>query len=355
MDKENNIIGYWISEKKQQKLNWKEFNNICEQKSFILKQINLDNNLESQGPFHVFLHKLTDTLALAECGDQNAKKIVTKVQEYLNKHPEMILIDPFENVKNLNNRQKSYEMLHEEIISNDIFVPNSIELKSEIADENLKHLRLSCIKFPFICKPLFAHGSSDAHKMMVIFNEKGLKNCQLPCVAQNFINHNAILHKVFIVGKYFHVVERPSLKNFYPSDCESLNTLFFSSHDISKSGSNSQWSVISKEDRALRIKPNHETVQDIVTKITKIFGLTLLGVDVVIENHTGKYAIIDVNVFPGYDGYPHFFNHLIDTIKVFIDEQRLNHNMHCLILKKCMNDELDSGFESDDKKKQSIK
>lgn len=39
MDKEKSIIGYWISEKKQQKLNWKEFKNICEQKSFVLKEV----------------------------------------------------------------------------------------------------------------------------------------------------------------------------------------------------------------------------------------------------------------------------------------------------------------------------
>ncbi|XP_074100801.1 inositol-tetrakisphosphate 1-kinase isoform X2 [Cotesia typhae] len=354
MDKEKSIIGYWISEKKQQKLNWKEFKNICEQKGFVLKKINLDGNLDSQGPFHVFLHKLTDTLALAERGDQNAKRIVTKAQEYLYQHPEMILIDPFENVKNLNNRQQSYLMLHKEIKSSDIFVPKTIQLKSENADENLKSLRSADIRFPFISKPLFAHGSSDAHKMMIIFNEKDLMDCQLPCVAQDFINHNAVLHKVFIVGKYFHVVERPSLRNFYPIDCEQLSTLFFSSHDISKSGSKSQWSVISKEDKALRIEPNHEIIQYIVAKVTKIFGLTLLGIDVVIENHTGKYAIIDVNVFPGYDGYPHFFTHLIDTITNFITERRVNHNLDCSILKKC-NEELDSGFESDDKKKKPIK
>lgn len=42
---------------------------------------------------------------------------MTKAQEYLYQHPEMILIDPFENVKNLNNRQQSYLMLHKEIKS----------------------------------------------------------------------------------------------------------------------------------------------------------------------------------------------------------------------------------------------
>lgn len=190
--------------------------------------------------------------------------------------------------------------------------------------------------------------------MMVIFNEKGLKNSQPPCVAQNFVNHNATLYKVYIVGHHFHVVERPSLKNFYPKDCESLETLNFCSHDISKSNSNSKWSVISKEDELLRIEPNQEIFQHIVDNIAKIFGLVLVGVDVVIENHTGKYAIIDVNFFPGYDGYPNFFKHLVDTIKQIISEQKSKQNTHSLILEKFMSDDLDSGFESDEKKKQSM-
>lgn len=187
---------------------------------------------------------------------------------------------------------------------------------------------------------------------MVIFNEEGLKDCQPPCVAQDFVNHSAILYKVFIVGNNFHVAERPSLKNFYANDCESLDTLFFSSHDISKSGSNSEWSVISAEDEALRVQPNFEIIESIVVKVTKIFGLVLVGVDVVIENHTGKYAIIDVNVFPGYDGYPQFFKHLVDSVKrLLIEQLHDRQNSRLCTLKKCLSDDLYSGFESDEKKK----
>jgi inositol-1,3,4-trisphosphate 5/6-kinase/inositol-tetrakisphosphate 1-kinase len=54
-------------------------------------------------------------------------------------------------------------------------------------------------------------------QMAVIFNEKGVKDCRPPCVAQSFINHNAILYKIYLVGEEYSVVERPSLKNFYPS------------------------------------------------------------------------------------------------------------------------------------------
>ena len=191
---------------------------------------------------------------------------------------------------------------------------------------------------------------------MIIFNENGLKDCQPPFVAQNFINHNAILYKVFIVEDNFHIVERPSIKNFYQRDCDLLNTIFFNSNDISKSGSNSKLSIISEEEANLCTKPKYEIFEKIVKEIVNIFGLVLVGVDVVIENHTEKYAIIDVNVFPGYDGYPHFFEHLVESIK-----KRLRGKISCRYsfkgpgLRKCISDDLDSGFESDEKKIRSMK
>lgn len=50
--------------------------------------------------------------------------------------------------------------------------------------------------------------------MAIIFSEDDLKDVKPPCVIQSFINHNAVLYKVFVVGESYTVVERPSLKNF---------------------------------------------------------------------------------------------------------------------------------------------
>ncbi|EZA62042.1 Inositol-tetrakisphosphate 1-kinase [Ooceraea biroi] len=350
------VIGYWVPEKKRQKFNWTDFENACESEGFQLKMIDVNSSLEKQGPLHVFLHKLTDTQSHAESGDKNAEDIVSRLQEYIAKHPDLIVIDPLDNIRNLRNRCESYEFMQEGIRLKDVFTPNFVEIKSRNLNEAASTLKRRGIKYPFVCKPLIAYGSSNAHKMMIIFNERGLKDCQLPCVAQDFINHNAILYKVFVVGERFHVVERPSLKNFYQEDCNSLSTIFFNSHDISKSGSKSKWSILSEEDIPLTVKPNHQTFEMIVKNIQGIFGLVLVGIDVVIENHTGKYAIIDVNVFPGYDGYPNFFEHLIDSIRKLLLEQRAcRQNSKGCTLKKCQSDDLDSGFESDEKRKCSTK
>jgi len=51
-------------------------------------------------------------------------------------------------------------------------------------------------------------------QMSIVFHEAGLKCIEIPCVAQTFVNHNARLFKVFVIGDKQFVVERPSLKNF---------------------------------------------------------------------------------------------------------------------------------------------
>lgn len=68
--------------------------------------------------------------------------------------------------------------------------------------------------------------------MAIIFSEEDLKGVKPPCVIQSFINHNAVLYKVFVVGESYTLVERPSLKNFPagpageedPGDCLFMGT-----------------------------------------------------------------------------------------------------------------------------------
>lgn len=85
---------------------------------------------------------------------------------------------------------------------------------SNVSSVEKSNLKMK-IGFSTVCKPSVAHGSSEAHKMAVIFNEDGVQDCKPPAVAQTFINHNAVLYKIFCVGEKYVVVERPSLKNFY--------------------------------------------------------------------------------------------------------------------------------------------
>lgn len=72
-------------------------------------------------------------------------------------------------------------------------------------------------------------------QMSLIFSAGSLVDVHPPCVLQSFVNHGAVLHKVFVVGDRHFCVERPSLKNFPSGPCGWFTTplavicgLFFS-------------------------------------------------------------------------------------------------------------------------------
>jgi len=53
------------------------------------------------------------------------------------------------------------------------------------------------------------------------------------------------------------------------------------------------------------IEPDEQKLLLLSAGIQKRFDLELLGIDLIIENSTGRYAVIDINVFPG-AVCPHF-------------------------------------------------
>lgn len=84
--------------------------------------------------------------------------------------------------------------------SQGIFTPAFAEFTTSNTRLNIEIMKRRGVRFPVICKPTVAHGSKLAHEMVLIFNERGLNVCKPPCVVQSFVNHNAVLHKVFVVG-----------------------------------------------------------------------------------------------------------------------------------------------------------
>ncbi|KAK6642229.1 hypothetical protein RUM44_013952 [Polyplax serrata] len=370
------IIGYWMSEKKTQKLNWSEFKFVCKKHGFDLIKVDLTKSLDNQGPFSVIVHKLTDIIVQANKQDQQASVIIEELERYMCQHPEVAIIDPLYNVRQLLDRYKSYSLIHNnaELLENAVFTPTFVEIVSHNVEENLATLQKAGVQFPFVCKPSVNHGSSEAHKMAIIFNEKGVRDCKPCSVAQTFINHNAILYKIYCVGEEYFVVERPSLKNFYSNDHE---TIFFCTHDVSKSDSTSSLTVLDEDDPSPKSTAlDHKRLDRIVKAVRKEIGLALMGIDVVVENHTNRYAIIDINAYPGYDGYPNFFDSLMRCIVKTVEchEANVTPTESKLISKKVNlfstspnygtegistgqgTDQEDSGFDtsdsSDEKKKQ---
>ncbi|KAL6471974.1 hypothetical protein MHYP_G00206240 [Metynnis hypsauchen] len=156
-----------------------------------------------------------------------------------------------------------------------------------------------------------------AVEMSLIFNPAGLRDVQTPCVLQSFVNHGAVLHKVFVVGEDHFTVERPSLKNF-PAGPHNRETIFFNSHEVSKPESCSHLTALDETMPRLPA-PSNDAMVALVKELRAELGMALFGVDVIVNIHNHTLTIIDINIFPGYEGVPQFFSSLVNHIESVLD------------------------------------
>ncbi|TWW72107.1 Inositol-tetrakisphosphate 1-kinase [Takifugu flavidus] len=338
-------VGYWLSDKKMKKLNFQAFADLCsdivvdnEAAALVSNRpiegafgLDLSQPLEEQGQLDVIIHKLTDLILEADQNDSQAMLLVQRVQDYIDAHPETIILDPLPAIRTLLDRCKSYQLIHR-LESCMKGRATSSFLSAEAAEsfsyqgnpvvkghreaavfhpDVLEQIRRQGLTFPFICKTRVAHGT-NSHEMAIIFSEEDLQDIKPPCVIQSFINHNAVLYKVFVVGDSYTVVERPSLKNF-PSGPTDRKAIFFNSHNVSKPESSSD--LTTRENvEGVSQPPNDDVIRKLSRSLRQALGVSLFGIDVIINNQTGQHAVIDINAFPGYEGVPEFFNELLNHI-----------------------------------------
>lgn len=158
-------------------------------------------------------------------------------------------------------------------------------------------MREGQLKFPVIVKSLIGTESPTAHSMALVFDAAAIEqlgnHVLPPYVLQEFINHNATCHKVFMVGERFAVVSRGSLRNMTPSP-DNAPILFNSQEPLFKNATKAQ------------VKPDIECITKLRDAIRHQLGLEMVGFDVIFDAVTGAPSIIDINYFPGYDGFPQY-------------------------------------------------
>ncbi|XP_068220563.1 inositol-tetrakisphosphate 1-kinase-like isoform X2 [Palaemon carinicauda] len=307
------VVGYWFNDKKCQKFGVEELETVCRRRDIKLVKLDMSSPLEDQGPFHMILHKVTALYAQALSDDPKAVAAVKMLESYAANHPEVFIIDPLPGVRKLLLRQETYQLLQHTLKDEkDVFTPRFVLLPTSDLKANEVLLKEAKITFPVVCKPLTAGGGREAHEMDVVFNQNGISDCAVPCVAQSFINHGAVLYKLFVLGPVWFVVVRPSLKNFYAGEQE---TVHFNSHHVSKADSQSPLNQLDPVDKAEDLpKADPSVFNRIVSIVREALNMDLLGIDVVVESSTGKYGIIDVNAFPSYDSVPNVMEHLVDLL-----------------------------------------
>lgn len=308
-----------MSQKKNKRLNLEDHKETFRNCGIDLIQIDIDQPLVEQGPFNLILHKCTGLMVAAKDGDLRAEYQINNIKGYVEKNPDCILVDRFEHINHLLDRNHQYQLLLQcHLLDSDspVFTPTFVNLTTADVQSNIHKLREANVTYPFVCKPIVAHGKKESHQMSIIFDEYGLTDVQPPCVAQSFVNHNAVLYKVFAIGDRQFIVERPSIKNFTP---RGQATIHFDTNDVSKPNSSSFLTELDQVDlNRTPITPDYERLKELSRLVHRELKMDLFGIDVIIDNETGRYAVIDINAFPGYEGVENFVDilssHLINLM-----------------------------------------
>ncbi|XP_022646207.1 inositol-tetrakisphosphate 1-kinase-like isoform X2 [Varroa destructor] len=239
------------------------------------------------------------------------------VKELSSSNPRMVILDPLSSVRAILDRNNQYQTVKSALdqLEENISVPPFVRLDAAEPDVNIHRVQESGLKFPLVCKPIVAQGT-EAHIMQLIFNECGLRKLNsFPCIVQQFVPHGSVLYKVFVVGPTFSVIKRPSFKNITTSSKEDL--IEFHSHDISKPDASSPlidreaWHRPDKRGDSVGFSGRLARAVEAVRQSTK---QTLCGIDVIVEEQTGRLYVIDVNNFPGYSGMENFMSEFIRLI-----------------------------------------
>jgi len=287
-------------------------------------RIDPTRDLEEQGPFDLFFSKMTQYMV--KPGDTEAQQRLNNVRSYLEKHSEIVQVDALDNqAKTIDrvsmNRAFVYLEQNKEL---NIHCPQSFLVPEKC--EDYSSVIPKSFPFPAVCKSVVACSVNHSHDMGIIWNVKDLELFKKPAIIQEYINHNATISKIYVLGTESTVVHRKSFPNF-PRAVNREPVIFNSQ----------EW----KKEYPLELTANYagkgevpaiEMITKITHAISEFLGLTLFGYDIITDINTGKYVIIDINYFPGYGGVKNFEHKLLKHLLLMYQKTVVNSQHACCII-----------------------
>nr|GMD94345.1 inositol-tetrakisphosphate 1-kinase 1-like [Ipomoea batatas]GMD96137.1 inositol-tetrakisphosphate 1-kinase 1-like [Ipomoea batatas]GMD98332.1 inositol-tetrakisphosphate 1-kinase 1-like [Ipomoea batatas]GMD99181.1 inositol-tetrakisphosphate 1-kinase 1-like [Ipomoea batatas]GME00052.1 inositol-tetrakisphosphate 1-kinase 1-like [Ipomoea batatas] len=267
-------VGYALAPKKQASFIQTSLVNLAREKGIDLVKIDTEKALVDQGPFDCVLHKLY--------GEDWKRQL----QEFAARNPSALIIDFPDAIERLHNRISMLQFVAQVEVKDCQVASLGIPKQIVIYDaEMVSALDMDSegLKFPVIAKPLVADGSAKSHKMLLVFNKDGLCKLKPPIVLQEFVNHGAVIFKVYVGYFSFSQVSncRTNEKNV-DKYCKMMNL----------------------EDAEL---PPLSFLTEIARGLRRATRLHLFNFDVIRDNKVGnRYLVIDINYFPGYAKMPNY-------------------------------------------------
>ncbi|KAG8498048.1 hypothetical protein CXB51_006959 [Gossypium anomalum] len=276
-------------------------------KGILFVAIDVNLPLSDQGPFDIILHKLLGK----EWGDI--------VEDYRQTHPEVTVIDPPYAIQHLHNRQSMLQDVVDLNLSDfhgRVGVPKQMVIMKDplsIPDEVAK----AGLKLPLVAKPLLVDGSAKSHKLFLACDWSSLSELEPPLVLQEFVNHDGILFKIYIVGDAIKVVRRFSLSNVNQCQLAKVPGIFpfprVSSAAASADDADLDPRIAELPPRPLLERLSKELRHRLASYFFSPYqardgiGLRLFNIDMIREHGTrDMFYVIDINYFPGFGKMPDY-------------------------------------------------
>ncbi|KAL0490468.1 inositol-tetrakis phosphate kinase [Acrasis kona] len=304
-------IGYICSRKKKPEM-FVPFAKHAETKGIEVVDL-IEQGLDKADSVDILFMKITDEMNSVE-----GKHLVSQVQEYIAKNPNTLVVEKIENVERLTSRVDMYSFLGQKLQnSTSVGVPGITIVNQASTVEQLESdLKRDGVEFPVVVKTTAACGALETHEMAIVFNvpnlfdvltDKSKFKIPLPVVVQQYINHDATLYKVYVIGNDTFVQARESIRNFRLEETE---TITFNSQAklpdtlITQKNSDLHDSVTFKTITPLLSleKEKREMFDNASKLICDSLDIYLLGYDLVTDSKTGKSFVVDVNYLPGFKG-----------------------------------------------------
>ncbi|KAE8008173.1 hypothetical protein FH972_004711 [Carpinus fangiana] len=256
------VVGYALTSKKKKSFLQPKLLCLARNKGIFFVPIDLKRPLSDQGPFDVVLHKLS------------GKDWCEVIEEYRQKHPEVAVLDPPDGIQHLHNRQSMLQ---------------------DVADLNLSDCH--------VAKPLVVDGSAKSHELSLAYDQFSLTELEPPLVLQEFVNHGAILFKVYIVGETIKVVRRFSLPNVSKCELAKVSGVYRFPRVSSASASADDADL----EPGVAEHPPRPLLEKLARELRRRLGLRLFNIDMIREHGTRDvFYVIDINYFPGYGKMPDY-------------------------------------------------
>ena len=268
-----------------------------------IKRLQLDVPLSAQYPLDVLLLKVTDEYA-HQARDVRSAEIVRViegwVQEWRADRAVTRVIDLPQHQARTTDRVALAQLSDWLVAQGQLsaVLTHAISITAQHGEEHV--IDAAALRWPIMCKPLQASGSSSAHDMSILFNRAQVTlfleqhASHGKYLLQEFVPHNATIFKIYVINNTSHVVKRPSFPNLDTFGTDHVPVRFDSQavkHVLPPE--------LTAEYQCSQPAPPDHVIDQISHAIMQYFGISLFGYDLITDIRNNKHVVIDVNFFPG--------------------------------------------------------